>query len=58
MNERQNEMVKVGTSGDFSRYRIVPAGIDGKGYLDSVASEYGRDSYTVFDENTVIQEKA
>lgn len=57
MNERQNEMVKVGTSGDFSRYRIVPAGIDGKGYLDSVASEYGRDSYTVFDENTVIQEK-
>lgn len=55
--EKTGTLVKVGASGGYTRYRVVPSGSGGKGYMDSVASEYKGDSSSVFDEDVAVQEK-
>lgn len=52
--ENENKLVEVGRSGNVTRYKMVPSGVGGKGFLDSISSEYGKDTATVFDEDKII----
>lgn len=54
MMENENKLLEVGRNGYVTRYKMVPSGVGGKGFLDSISSEYGKDTATVFDEDKVV----
>lgn len=53
MNEDMR-LMPVGRTKDTTRYTIVPSGVGGKGFQDSVSSEYGNDSAHAFDEDEIL----
>lgn len=53
MNEEKT-LMPVGRTKDTTRYAIVPSGVGGGSFLDSVSSEYGEDSYQAFDEDETV----
>ena len=53
MNEEKT-LMPVGRTKDTTRYAIVPSGVGGGSFQDSVSSEYGEDSYQAFDEDETV----
>lgn len=47
-------LMPIGRTKDTTRYAIVPSGVGGKGFQDSVSSEYGQDSSQAFDEDEIL----
>lgn len=53
MNEEKT-LMPVGRTKDTTRYAIVPSGVGGGSFQNSVSSEYGEDSYQAFDEDETV----
>lgn len=54
MSNNEFELVKTGQSEGVQHFRIVPQGVGTALVKDSISSEYGSDSSTVFDEDDGI----
>lgn len=54
MMENENKLLEVGRNGNVTRFKMVPSGVGGKGFMDSISSEYGKDTASIFDEDKVV----